>query len=976
MSEFSTSIQLIIAKLGYDNSSNLFYSDDISTNNKFSLHTIKILKELKPFAFYCVNNKPFILFYDQINDSNIIKELNRKIWNAQVPVTIFCDESSIKIYNGSSLNFEQISLELISQQPIKECNEFSPFSYWRITSQDFWNEFAQNYSSKKLNELLLDNIGYITDDLKKKFGIKFATKLVLRLIFIRYLVDRRVDLDYGNFSNNVEQSQMEFLEIVKSKQSLYSLFSHLKQKFNGNLFDLGNEIKDLKLTPEVFTLLFDFLSGKIVLTSGQLSLFSMYDFNIIPVELISNIYEILLGKEAQQNDKAFYTPSYLVDYILNESVSPYLYSHDQFKVLDPACGSGIFLVECFRRIVEKNIPKNGYFEDDFKLQKLLTSNIYGVDINEDAVDVTIFSLYLTILDYKDPKTLMKYKLPNLKNTNLIVSDFFEDEKLTSLKNISFDFIIGNPPWGSIKKGKHLQYCKEYNKPQQNSEISRSFIYKVEEYSHSNTQCCLVLPSKLFYNNKLPAQKFRKLFLTSTTINKIIELSSVRKLVFKNADAPAAIVMFKYNNLNALKNRMIHIALKPNIFFKLFNIIVIEKNDIKFIEQDLLFNNDWAWKTIVYGTSWDLDIIKRLQSKFPTIKDVLTKETPKLLRGAGVEDQDGDQNDATHLLGKPLLDSKEGINHFFINANKTKVFNKSKVHRPRNPRLFQPPYCLITKGVDCDNYKMRAAYSEEEFITKNTIYSVKGLAAQKNILLNLTGLFNSSFYAYLNLMLGSSIGIEREQRFIKEVFQFPYAYSDSIPKKVSCIQDLKSSMEFGIGDKVEDEIEELDDLILRLFGLEGNSFVDYALNVQIPQITTSPNQNTFRSVNRSDLQRYANYFQECFESVYQRDNKYIKITLYPEVVKRFTVFELVICNEPPEEKMVVSQNIDTSKELLTRFSIFKTNDLFYQIRDIVYFEESSFFIIKTNEYKNWHPAIAQIDLSEIIDEILSGNGGDQ
>jgi hypothetical protein len=51
-------------------------------------------------------------------------------------------------------------------------------------------------------------------------------------------------------------------------------------------------------------------------------------------------------------------------------------------------------------------------------------------------------------------------------------------------------------------------------------------------------------------------------------------------------------------------------------------------------------------------------------------------------------------------------------------------------------------------------------------------------------------------------------------------------------------------------------------------------------------------------------------------------------------------------------------------------VFKANDVFYQIRDIAHFEESSFFILKPNQYKNWHPAIARLDLSDIIDQILS------
>lgn len=168
----------------------------------------------------------------------------------------------------------------------------------------------------------------------------------------------------------------------------------------------------------------------------------------------------------------------------------------------------------------------------------------------------------------------------------------------------------------------MQYCRMNNKPNQNREISRSFVYKVEEFCNSNTVCCLILPSKLLYNNKLPAVEFRKLLLTSAKIVKIIELSSVRKLVFKNADAPAVIIVYRYDNSEYLKNRITHISFKPNIFFKLFNVIVVEKNDIKFVVQELLVENDWVWKTIVYGSSWDLDIIRGIRRKYPTINKTI------------------------------------------------------------------------------------------------------------------------------------------------------------------------------------------------------------------------------------------------------------------------------------------------------------------------------------------------------------------
>lgn len=328
MSSTQFSLQTIIKKLGYDHSADLYYYNDISTINKLPFHTIKVLKEMKPYAFYCVDNKPFVLFFDEVKDFDNMKELSKKIWNSQIPVIIISDESTIKVYNGSFLNIDNFLIDLLENRKISDCDQYSPFSYWNVTDQCFWENYQVNYSNKKLNELLLENIGYVTKRLIE-YKIKSPTKLVLRLIFIRFLIDRGVDIGYGSFSNDVLKSQTELLKVVRNKNSLYSVFAHLKDKFNGNLFDLRDEQDDPNLIQDVLELLYDFLSGNMKMTSGQFSLFSMYDFNIIPVELISNIYEILLGKELQEKDKAFYTPIYLVDYILKESVIPHLYSNRQ-----------------------------------------------------------------------------------------------------------------------------------------------------------------------------------------------------------------------------------------------------------------------------------------------------------------------------------------------------------------------------------------------------------------------------------------------------------------------------------------------------------------------------------------------------------------------------------------------------------------------------------------------------------------------
>ena len=968
----SSHIDEIILRMGYSNSSCLKYKSDFDT---LTVHTTKVLNELSPYAAYIVDENPFVLFFNEASDQEAHKLLNKKIWNAQIPVAIFCGTGTIKIYNGCTVDKKSFLLTEIDELASQSVDENSPFSFWEITNQNFWINYVNQFNGEKLNDALLNNLTYLTEEIRDVHHLPFATKLVLRLIFIRYLIDRGVDLDYKEFSSDVESSQLALLNLLNNKQNLYDLFSHLKNKFNGNLFELGSEIENENLTDDVFRLLFDFLSGSIDSVSKQLSLFHLYDFNIIPVELISNIYEILLGKEAREKDNAFYTPQYLVDYILDATIDPHIKNSDLCKVLDPSCGSGVFLVDSYRRMVEKSLDGELFTDNDTLLRDILVDNIYGIDLNPDAIDVAIFSLYLAVLDYKNPKTLKRFQLPNLKGNNLFACDFFDDEELNLLHSVSFDFIVGNPPWGS-QDGMHVRYCESngYKKYLQNKDTCRSFMLRSKDFCNETTQCIFVLHSKMLYMQKQPSKNFREFLLTNTKIIRIVELSSVRKLVFKNADAPAVVITYRFSEENAWDNRFEYVSMKPNIFFKLFNIVVVEKNDVKYVQQRMLKENDWAWKTLVYGLTGDIDNILKLKEHYPSINQVIKEQHPILLKGTGVQYNDGDKKDASHLVGRPLLES-DAISHFSINLNKLGKFTKNRIHRTRDVRLYQSPYCLVMRGLDMSDYTMKSVYSEKSFVFKEAVFAIKGSMEQKMVLLNIVGLLNSTMYSYLNLMIDSSLGVEREQRQVTEVLSFPYVYNDEIANQVEVVQQKKSANTemFSIQEDVSNEVTRLNQAILAAFNLSDDEFVDYALRIQIPQLTGENDNHVYRKSEKEDFEAYGKYFYDYLSAIFSKSNKYVKINVYPQAAKHYSVFEVVVQDEPAKDWL---QFVDDSnnKTTLAMLSAHKTNELFYCLKDVLYFEESSFCIIKPNHYKNWHPAIAKLDLMEVVDQILSRNGG--
>lgn len=933
-----STIETVIQKLGYSNSEKLFYLSDIDRCSELSWHDRRVVRELAPYAAYIIDGSVLAVFFDDLNNRADV-DLHGKIWNAQVPVVISDEGNCIKIYNGKSMDLsvnKKIRLRDIVSYDLSQCDEKNVFSYWNVTNSLSLELYERSMGKKNLNEFLIDNLRYITKKLKNEFKISFANKLMLRVLFIRYLIDRGVNIGYMGLDDNVKQSQERFLNIIQSKNDFLKLVKFLKERFNGNLFEIDEQKEKNEITEESLAMLHDFLTAKEEMKSGQLCLFPFYDFNIIPIELISNIYEILLGKEKQANDKAFYTPEYLVDYIVNRTVGKYLVKENECKVLDPSCGSGIFLVKSLQKILERNAGKNGFLQDKDKINSLLKSNIYGVDYNEEAVDVTIFSLYVTLFDYQDPKSLEEFRLPLLKNENILFGDFFDEEKMKPIEKVNFRFILGNPPWGNVKQKNYMKYCDDRKVVAPDREICAAFLLKVQEIGNADTECSLVIPSKILYKGKSPSVAFRKRLLANTQLEQVLEISAVRKQIFKGAIAPAAVLSFVCKKSSA-KHKVEYISLKPNKYLKLFGIIMIEPDDIKYVNQTLLLENDDLWKILVYGGYWDFELLSSMREKFSIIKDIALEHN--LIMAKGLQDNDGDRNDSTHLLGKNILNSEDALDHFSLNERACTIFNKDKIHRPRNPKIYKAPYVLFEKGLDCADYSIKAVYTEKDFLYRETINCIKGSEKDKKLLLNLCGLLNSSLFSYFNLMLGSSAGIEREQIFLEELGNYPYVYSDELVELVQIMQQVQSVEE---KEKLQKDINQC---VLKIYGLQDNPFVDYVLSTQISMLCGNY-QETKCDV--KIMKKYASILAEMWDEHFGQSEVYHTITIYPDIKGKFAALQVKLSFEKSPESFFVIDNVDENIEILTGFMIYQLNDCFYQTKNIVEFSEDSFVIVKSIE----------------------------
>ncbi len=986
------------------------------------------IESIEPDAVYFFNSQPLILFFDLTEQKRNLDELYKKVWSFDNTSIIFIiEKTEIKVFNA--LNYikdkKQNSLEEItlSQQEIGRL-----FNLWELESGKTWEWFQEKYIENKrgkkqtlrVNERLFSNIKKVREDLKKfELSENDANSLILRLIFIRYLIDRKIKIDDKLISGNVDELNVRrksFIELIKKPQQLNELFKILNDRFNGVLF----KETDIILTEELAEYLSDVFSGEVD-KEGLFKdefFFEIFDFSIIPVEVISGIYESLIDPETQNETSAIYTPSFLVDYILKDTVDEFLKVNkpEDCTVFEVAVGSGIFLVQSLRRIIEKEIKTNGNKDNKAfadKIKSFAENNLYGIDINEQALNVTCFSIYIALLDYLEPADINEYKFPELKGKNLFKANFFgnldDNKKLipaefeTTIKKVEPKFILGNPPWKSKKDDPiHIKWLKENKKTVGRFEIAQSFLLRTKEFMQEDTVSSLIVTSTIFYNVSSTTKEFKRDFLTSYNLTNFLDLSPVRRLIFEKKNSPATVVTYKLSqNKDYNENVVKHQSVKSNIFLKNFKILVIEKFDQKEILQKLFIENDWMFKVALYGNTLDYYLIKKVELNKQLISEFL--EENSINYGDGILKGTPKKEPFTFLKGLSVIENSE-VNQYYTYNSETNILSIDDcfLESGRKLELFEGKHIYL-KGQTLNESEIVVSFNDKTTVHKHDVYSITS-TKEFNHLKKLYTLLLSNIYLYYLYLSSSAWGVgTRPAIRLKEYLSFPlskrveqenylsdYAEVFIEPlkeyyKKQSEIKEQKFKLKPTNAEKSKPPINEtvlnqINNLINEIYEVKEHEedLIDYVLNVSRYQFQESKQDyiTSFEKFGRKKdeiLKNYAEVYLKEFSEIYS--DEFIQVEVFP--LEHFIAMNFVMKKEKPKKVIDYSKNKNAESVLRTLANTLSisevvnasdpTKNLYIQ-KDIKGFEENSFYIIKPNEYKSWHRAMAWYDVAEFKEAI--------
>jgi len=971
-----------------------------------SKETKKKLDIIKPTAYYVFNSQPYVLFFDLSEnvDVNRENEIHKQVWSFdQSPVVFIIKDNSLEIFNAFSYDKKLSRLQEIKLKEGEKVNNL--FSFWNLQSGGTWNWLQANYyvdkiQEKRVNQKLFENIQLVRESLTDKninnsIEEEDANILILRLIFIRYLIDRNVKLDEEYITGtSILEKRKSFSDLIEKPKKLSLFFGWLNDKFNGVLFK-DTKIQLSKSHSEALALVFNGEKPeKGSLFEGGDFYFEIFDFSIIPVEVISGIYEALIDEETRILHSAVYTPSFLVEYILTNTVDKHFLLKEHKKstecsIFDPSVGSGIFLVQAYRRMVDREIDMSPEKKiSKVRLREIAQNNLFGIDINAQALKVTCFSIYIAMLDYIDPKSILpKFHFPDLIEKNLFEVDFFNTRHIYNdiIRSKQIDFILGNPPWKKNKSVAHLNWINSSNiyskKVTGAIEIAQSFLLRTRELMQPQTVVSLIVTSTIFYNVSTTTREFKGVFLKQFCISNFFDLSAVKQSLFEQQESPASIVFYQLaKGENYLTNIVQHQSLKANLFLKYYKTLVVEKYDQKRILQRHFIENDWMFKVALYGNTLDFQLIKRIEEIEYQIKDIIDDKI--VFKGAGIE-RGKDNKPYPNLIGLPIVENSDIVEYYTnIDTNKTLKKEDVNLRRGKTIEIFKGNKILL-KEQSKDWYKPVISYTDSDCVFRKGAFAIT--SKDDSVIKLLYSYLISDLYSYFlfNISCAWGIGTRPAIRFDEEYLAFPFKKpSDETKEKlVSLANDFLRPFEthyssFNLEEprKIESISKQINAIVEKQYKIKDyeKDLINYVSEVSRLQFQESKLSRIVRKVHNDHdvLEDYADVFLKEFSKIYQ--DEFLQVLVYP--LNHFIAMNFVFSNVKPQKKISILNTISDEQKvfglLADSLPISEISRDLYIQKDIKGFEENSFYIIKPNEYKSWHRAMAWYDVAEIKEAIQS------
>jgi hypothetical protein len=946
------------------------------------------------FRFFFDERPPrpqvFIYAFDTIAAAqNKGAEIHHRLWNAGiVPFCFIYGVSQILVYNCSKMPQKDDSGENFITTPhdtisllSKGQEKMAQYSARLFDSGLFWDSDQAkdfNYEQSAYEQLLIQ-LKNVKNIIISQAGVENAAlvkRVLMMLILIKYLEERKDEhgkgaLDPDEFYSGFNAESPTLACILKNIDSFFEVLDKLTtpEHFNGRVFYLSPEEKN-RLRKIDLTLFRHFVEGNTSFfssdpgTTGQMSLWRLYSFNYLPIELISHIYEDFLSDENGIKKKGVvYTPPYLVQFLVDKNM-PLDKPKEHFKILDPACGSGIFLVGAFKRMIQwwriRNNWGKPHKEHIEELKELLLSNIYGCDIEEEAVRLTYFSLSLALLDALSPKEIWRnVHFDNLMGKNLFPGDFFKTIQ-EGLLTCDFDLIIGNPPFES----KYTDWALKVNavegkdnhvRPRiPDNQIALLFLEQSLKLLREGGSCCLILPSgPMLYNNK--THDFKRYLFENAYFKEICDFTPLRAKLFigSSSSAKPAVVAITAEKRKPEGKPVYHVIFRrtrasgEKIEFE------VDHYDIHPVAYQTALDSPKVWQANFMGGGRLHQLVERIAPE-RTLGDFLNEM--ESIRGWKIAEGWIEAPDSMPLKRIQSLlqiknrteeESKEWVDleskyraEWIMGQAFVKTENLTEIgiretdvchvqyflrSRKKNKVIFEPPHILIKESVT--GKKIPAHFSNDYLTFKDKIIGIHAPGQDRSLLEKLEEYIKRECNVPLMWLLSGQVLTSREGVPLKtDILTLPYS---------------TSLFEFNDIEKVL-----LNDIL--------NYYAEFRKEGEKSTI--------LKAATDKDLEAFGKYYCRILNSVY-RNFKPLK----PIQGNEFIVYPFVLGQNPEIE---LPDSIEGMEISLKKLIDHRVGYNLWVRRILRFYQKNVILLYKPNQQRYWLKSVAIRDADETFMDLFN------
>lgn len=661
-------------------------------------------RPLTPQAFIYVS-------FDRSDDDQFAA-LHHRLWNwGGVPLLYRKVGAEIQLFRCAH------DSDFLSDDGVPICNPFSTLHLGaKIASMDAWWDADQLRNgtiwddpqtcrlalsaTKSAHRNLIRAIEhlYLAVTSQQILSDQLCRRLLMLSLLIAYLEEREVLLPefFARFLPGAEH----FFKVLRDGKALVAMLSELERRFNGNIFVLSDSESEALQSSDDLEQFANFVEGYEE-PGGQLVFWKLYSFKDLPVELLSQAYQIFV----EEPDTAIYTPASLVRLMLEEAL-PWdrldRLVDDGQVILDPACGSGVFLVEVYKRLVLHWRRRNGWRRPSDQELKDLLSHVYGIDVEAAAVELATFSLCLALCDALEPAEIRSSfgLFPHLEGKTLHKSCFFEAREI-GLIAAPVGAVVGNPPFlselsTSASQRRYTSYLQEHGHLA-DKQLAYLFLHEAMSSLAEDGVTAMVQPAGFLYN--LNAGQFRSNFFKKWNVREILDFVSIRGLFKKGSADPKVVVVVASNSNSVLESKILHAVFRRSGRAIAEQGFDIDYYDLHWVRPIHEVQNSDLWRANLLGGGRIFDFLVRLRG-FRTLKQYAVDNGWDFGEGY-IAGKKGIVGQAQHLIGQPLLPTK-ALTAAGIDTEQLETVPNQPIQSPKSASRFEPPILLIKEHQDLHN----------------------------------------------------------------------------------------------------------------------------------------------------------------------------------------------------------------------------------------------------------------------------------